>query len=222
MLRWSAALLVVLMRSVDVVAAAPGVQSSTLQAPQVGTTYSLVAPKSAQFDLQISGLFGFTGPGSIVRVREFHTEGTGLHFSSMDMNTEQMPTIDALDTDGGSGIADDGQLHAHGLEHLALQARPVPDRAHIDRGGADGLPEVGQVRVDTALTPRTTVVGVPAPSTWWDFAAGSTSSTTDEYLSLLNPSTASVTVNPPLGAQEETLAAGVSPEPAAGHYSRGD
>jgi hypothetical protein len=54
----------------------------------------LIAPKPGQFDLQISGLFGFTGPGSIVRVREFQTEGTGLHFSSMDMNTEQLPTVD--------------------------------------------------------------------------------------------------------------------------------
>lgn len=68
-------------------------ESSSLQNKLVEKTYSLIAPRAGQFDLQISGLFGFTGPGSIVRVREFETEGTGLHFSSMDMNTEQMPTL---------------------------------------------------------------------------------------------------------------------------------
>lgn len=52
-------------------------------------------PERSQFGLQVEGLFGFTGPGSIVRVREFETEGTGLHFSNMGMNTEQMPTLDA-------------------------------------------------------------------------------------------------------------------------------
>ena len=56
---------------------------------------SLIAPKRSQFDLQVEGLFGFTGPGSIVRVREFETDGTRLHFSNMGMNTEQMPTLDA-------------------------------------------------------------------------------------------------------------------------------
>jgi len=69
-------------------------QSSSLLNTVGGTTYGLIAPRSRQFDLQISGLFGFTGPGSIVRVREFQTEGTGLHFPSMDINTEQMPTLD--------------------------------------------------------------------------------------------------------------------------------
>ncbi len=69
-------------------------RSGSLPNSLAATTYSLIAPRSGQFDLQISGMFGFTGPGSIVRVREFQTEGTGLHFSSMDMNTEQMPTLD--------------------------------------------------------------------------------------------------------------------------------
>jgi hypothetical protein len=59
-----------------------------------GRPFSLLHPRSGQFDLQISGLFGFTGPGSIVRVREFKSEGTGLHFSSMGMDFEQMPTLD--------------------------------------------------------------------------------------------------------------------------------
>jgi hypothetical protein len=58
------------------------------------TPPSLISPKPSQLDLQVEGLFGFTGPGSIVRVREFQTEGTGLHFSSTDMNTQQMPTLD--------------------------------------------------------------------------------------------------------------------------------
>ncbi len=73
---------------------AAGLQASWYQNKLVEKTYSLIAPRSGQFDLQVSGMFGFTGPGSIVRVREFQTEGTGLHFSSMDMNTEQMPTLD--------------------------------------------------------------------------------------------------------------------------------
>ncbi|MFZ0889118.1 MAG: hypothetical protein WA005_11740 [Candidatus Binataceae bacterium] len=73
---------------------AAGAQSKPLQGPQAGRTYSLIAPKSGRFKLQISGLFGFTGRGSIVRVREFQTEGTGLHFSGIDMNTEQMPSLD--------------------------------------------------------------------------------------------------------------------------------
>jgi hypothetical protein len=30
----------------------------------------------------------------MVRVREFETEGTGLHFSDMGMSKEQMPTLD--------------------------------------------------------------------------------------------------------------------------------
>jgi hypothetical protein len=75
-------------------ALAANAQSSSLQNEPTRTTYSLIAPRAGQFDLQIAGLLGFTGPGSIVRVREFQTEGTGLHFSSMDMNTEQMPTLD--------------------------------------------------------------------------------------------------------------------------------
>jgi hypothetical protein len=55
---------------------------------------SLFAPRGGQFELQVTGMFGFTGPGSIVRVREFQHEGTGLHFSDMGMDTEQMPTLD--------------------------------------------------------------------------------------------------------------------------------
>jgi hypothetical protein len=45
--------------------------------------------------LQVEEMFGFTGPGSIVRVREFETEGTRLHFSDMGMNMEQIRTLDA-------------------------------------------------------------------------------------------------------------------------------
>jgi len=75
-------------------AALSGAQSGSLSNSLAAGTFSVIAPRPGQFDLQISGMFGFTGPGSIVRVREFQTEGTGLHFSSMDMNTEQMPTLD--------------------------------------------------------------------------------------------------------------------------------
>jgi hypothetical protein len=41
----------------------------------------------------MGNLWGFTGPGSLVNVREFETEGTGLGFSDMGMNTQQMPAL---------------------------------------------------------------------------------------------------------------------------------
>jgi hypothetical protein len=73
-------------------------QDAAPDADPAGTSqprrFSLISPRGRQFDLQISGLFGFTGPGSIVRVREFQTEGTGLSFAGMGMNTQQMPTLD--------------------------------------------------------------------------------------------------------------------------------
>jgi len=56
--------------------------------------FSLVNPRRGQFDLQIENLSGFTGPGSIVRVREFNLEGTGLHFNAMGIHSQEMPTID--------------------------------------------------------------------------------------------------------------------------------
>jgi hypothetical protein len=56
----------------------------------------LLKPCAGQFNLQIGNLWGFTGPGSLVRVREFETQGTGLQFSDMDINTEQIPTLDLL------------------------------------------------------------------------------------------------------------------------------
>jgi len=76
-------------------AAGPGGQWGRTAASSTTTSASLITPKRSQFDLQVEGLFGFTGPGSIVRVREFETEGAGLHFSNGGMNTEQMPTLDA-------------------------------------------------------------------------------------------------------------------------------
>ena len=84
-----AALTALILRSELVFAqTSSGRQSSDL------STFSLISPRRNQFDFQLYGMFGFTGPGSIVRVREFLNEGTGLHFSDMDMNTEQMPTVD--------------------------------------------------------------------------------------------------------------------------------
>jgi hypothetical protein len=56
--------------------------------------YNLFDPIGRQFEMQISSVFGFTGPGSIVRVREFTTEGTGLHFHRLGIDTEQIPTLD--------------------------------------------------------------------------------------------------------------------------------
>jgi len=57
--------------------------------------YSLLEPRKHQFDLIVENLSGFTGPGSIVRVREFKIEGSGLNFSSLGLNYQQMPTIEA-------------------------------------------------------------------------------------------------------------------------------
>jgi hypothetical protein len=50
------------------------------EAISVCSGYSLLNPCAGQFDLQIGNLWGFTGPDSLVRVREFETEGTGLQF----------------------------------------------------------------------------------------------------------------------------------------------
>jgi hypothetical protein len=54
----------------------------------------LVTPRRHQFDLSVYNMSGFTGPGSIVRVREFNIEGNGLDFSSLGLNYQQMPTIE--------------------------------------------------------------------------------------------------------------------------------
>ncbi len=56
--------------------------------------YDLLLPRAHQFDLVAENLSGFTGPGSIVRVREFNIEGSGLEFPSLGLNTEQMPTLE--------------------------------------------------------------------------------------------------------------------------------
>ncbi len=54
----------------------------------------LLNPQAGQFDFGIENLSGFIGPGSIVRVREFQREGTGLHFPALGINTVQLPSID--------------------------------------------------------------------------------------------------------------------------------
>lgn len=75
---------------------APGQVAYAQTAPpsSANSSPALLHPHPWQFDLQAGCLFGFTGPGSIVRVREFQTEGTGLHLSYLGINTEQMPTGD--------------------------------------------------------------------------------------------------------------------------------
>lgn len=59
-----------------------------------GGRLSLLNPTPGQFDLQVENLSGFTGPGSIVRVREFALEGTGLHLNYLGIHDQQMPTFD--------------------------------------------------------------------------------------------------------------------------------
>jgi hypothetical protein len=74
----------------------PGVAATAPASAHLsGAPFSLLEPRRGQFDLQIENLSGFTGPGSIVRVREFETEGTGLHFDDLGINTQQMPALDA-------------------------------------------------------------------------------------------------------------------------------
>ena len=69
---WPALLFAFLMLRSD---AAMAAAASSLPYNPGPTSYSLIAPRSGQFDLQISGLFGFTGPGSIVRVSRIHHRG---------------------------------------------------------------------------------------------------------------------------------------------------
>jgi hypothetical protein len=73
----------------------PGLMTSGPVTPHPsGGRFSLLEPRAGQFDLQLENLSGFTGPGSIVRVREFETEGTGLHFNFLGIHSQQMPTLD--------------------------------------------------------------------------------------------------------------------------------
>jgi hypothetical protein len=93
-LRWSGLAFVLFASFVNAVSAQETAPVSDRSGTSQTRAFSLISPQRAQFDAQVSGLFGFTGPGSIVRVREFRTEGTGLHFASMGINAEQMPTLD--------------------------------------------------------------------------------------------------------------------------------
>jgi len=63
--------------------------------PEKCSRYSLISPCAGQFDLQVGSPIGFTGPGSIVRVREFRVPATGLHLNYLGMTNEQLPTLDA-------------------------------------------------------------------------------------------------------------------------------
>ncbi|GEM_PF-757556 len=60
------------------------------------SNYDLVRPVAGQFDIQLENMFGFVGPGgeSLVRVREFAVNGSGLHFSYLGIDTALMPTVD--------------------------------------------------------------------------------------------------------------------------------
>jgi hypothetical protein len=51
-------------------------------------------PRQQPFFLEISDMLGVIGPGSIVRVREFDREGTGLHFGALGMNLSNMYNLD--------------------------------------------------------------------------------------------------------------------------------
>jgi hypothetical protein len=60
------------------------------------TCQDVPPPQPHQFDLQISNLFGFVQPNSLVRVREFQTEGTGLNLpNDLGIHEIDLPEIDA-------------------------------------------------------------------------------------------------------------------------------
>ncbi len=54
----------------------------------------LLEPCPGQLEVNVENLSGFIGSGSIVRVREFQTEGTGLHFPALGINAVQLPDAD--------------------------------------------------------------------------------------------------------------------------------
>jgi hypothetical protein len=84
----------------------------------------LVAPRRHQFDLSVYNQSGFTGPGSVVRVREFNIEGNALDFSSLGLNYQQMPTIEGrfwfTDVD-----ALDAKFRYLGVGGHKFQSRPI-------------------------------------------------------------------------------------------------
>jgi hypothetical protein len=94
----------------------------------------LVAPRRHQFDLAVYNLSGFTGPGSIVRVREFNIEGNGLDFSSLGLNYQQMPTIEGrfwfTDVD-----ALDVKFRYFNVGGHKFQTRPIFYNGSLIKGG---------------------------------------------------------------------------------------
>ncbi|MHB2027166.1 MAG: hypothetical protein ACYCPQ_11135 [Elusimicrobiota bacterium] len=57
--------------------------------------YNLLSPIAGQWDLELSNITGFTGPDSLVQVRENQVQGTPLQYSNLGLNEAQIPTIDA-------------------------------------------------------------------------------------------------------------------------------
>jgi hypothetical protein len=67
---------------------------TTPSMPALGPSPSLLSPRRGQIDLRVEGMFGFTGPGSLARVREFSIQGTGLEFGNLGLSEEQIPGLD--------------------------------------------------------------------------------------------------------------------------------
>src|SRR5208282_1856776 len=59
-----------------------------------GPAYDLLNPHPHQLEVSLENLSGFIGSGTLVRVREFQIQGTGLHFPALGINTVQLPDID--------------------------------------------------------------------------------------------------------------------------------
>jgi hypothetical protein len=76
----------------------PQAFATTVAGPAAHARDDPLNPRAGQIDLQVENLSGFVGPGggSLVRVREFSTGGTALHFPAVGINAVQVPTLDII------------------------------------------------------------------------------------------------------------------------------
>lgn len=53
----------------------------------------ILTPRAGQFDLELYNMTGFTGPGSVVEVRENGIEGARLRYRDLGLDVAQLPTL---------------------------------------------------------------------------------------------------------------------------------
>ena len=56
--------------------------------------YDLVDPCPHQFQIEIENMSGFTLPGSVTNAREFRSVAPNIHFNTIGLSSEQVPSID--------------------------------------------------------------------------------------------------------------------------------